>query len=272
VVEGSRLGVIEYIGVGDFEVEEVQLVGSRIEVATHRDQRVLVTADVRAILDAAVEVMGRLPEDVHGRVVIAVPRSFLSSGSAGARSVVQPAAPRPVAHEILHWWIGSELTADDAGWFQEGVTTYYAATICRRAGLWSRAQEEGCLADLAAEARFLSRTPARGLARLELRRSRRESNLLYARGAVVTAWLDRRLEARGETLDRFVRTVVFERRGPLDSRRLLEIFGELYGTELADQLGGYLFESRSIPDLDLPDATGRSGCAGLLPDDLSGER
>ena len=120
-----------------------------------------------------------------------------------------------------------------------------------------------------AEAVHLEAGDPAPLSALRLGSDAREVRLVYSKGAVVAAHLQRLLRGRGESLDELLRRVVTSRAIGLNSDELAGLARSLHGNAAADELESWVLEGRPAPELTLPPPTGLTDCAKLLPPELA---
>ncbi len=260
-LSAAEFEATDYLAVGPFHVLDVDVGDASVRVAVPEGETD-VAGMVRRLVRQAARVM-KTPVPRAGRMsVIVVPPRFMRGGSAGERSVVQPASPAVLAHEILHWWNSASLTKDEAAWFREGFSEYYGLKVARDAGLVSGAEALDCLADMAGEMRWLESVRPFALGDVSLAFDEPHARrLVYAKGALYAYLLDRRLAAVDRSLDEVLREIAAEERTGLGNGDLRGLFHRVYGGFADPSFDAYVFRGERLPDLGLPRGSGTSGCA-----------
>jgi hypothetical protein len=249
---------VEYIAIGPFETRVLSAGAAEVHLAT---PALVATRElpVEAIIAREMELLAAPFKRRGPFLATVVPDSFMHGGAAGDHSIVQSSAPMVLAHEVFHWWNDSTLTARDASWFREGLTEYYGIRVAREAGAWTADAEAACFADLAAEMRQIEEVAPRGLKEASLDPA--AARLVYAKGALFWMLIDERLRSSGRYLEEGVRRVVTSPREGLTTAELRTLFSSLYGGVVDGEFDLYVLGANRLPDLGLPPATGRSGCA-----------
>jgi predicted metalloprotease with PDZ domain len=258
VVPVSIAASVEYIAIGPFETRVVSAGAAEVRVAT---PALVATGDlpIEAIIAREMELLAAPFKRPGPFLATVVPDDFMHGGAAGDHSIVQSSAPVVLAHEVFHWWNDASLTALDASWFREGLTEYYGIRVAREAGAWTADAETACLADLDAEMRRIELTGPRSLKEASLDPA--ALRLVYAKGALFWLLVDQRLRASGRYLEEGVRRVVTSPREGLTTAELRTLFSSLYAGAVDEEFDRYVLGANRLPDLGLPTATGRSGCA-----------
>jgi hypothetical protein len=255
----AELGApVEYIALGPFESRAVSAGGAEVQVAT---PALVPTAPVpvERIIAREMELLNAPFKRPGPFLATVVPDAFMHGGAAGEHSIVQSSAAVVFAHEVFHWWNDAALTARDASWFREGLTEYFGIRVAREAGAWSLEAEAACLADLDAEMRRLERDAPKSLREASLDAA--DVRLVYAKGALFWMLVEQRLRSSGHYLEEAVRRVVTSSREGLTTADLRSLFSNLYGGAVDDEFDRYVLGANRLPDLGLPPATGRTGCA-----------
>jgi hypothetical protein len=249
---------VEYLAIGPFETRVVAAGGAQVQVAT---PALVATGafPVEAIIAREMDLLDAPFKRPGPFLATVVPDPFMHGGAAGDHSIVQSPAPVVLAHEVFHWWNDAALTARDASWFREGLTEYYGIRVAREAGGWTPETEMACFADLNAEMRRIEQDVPRSLVNASLDPG--GARLVYAKGALFWMLVDQRLRASGRFLEEAVRRVVTSPREGLTTAELRTLFSTLYGGAVDGEFDRYVLGANRLPDLELPAATGRSGCA-----------
>lgn len=262
VVPSDTKSPVEYFALGPFETRELSVGSEVIRVATPALAAVgpvpleSIVAREMELLDAPLKRKGPFLATV-------VPDDFMHGGAAGEHSIVQSPMPFVLAHEVFHWWNDGALTAPDASWFKEGLTQYYGIRVAREAGASTPEAETACYADLEAEMRLIEADAPRSL--VDASKDPRASRLVYSKGALFWMLADRRLRASGRFLEEGVRRVVTSPRRGLTTAELKSVFSAIYQGALDPEFDRYVLGANRLPDLGLPPATGRTGCAMIVP-------
>ncbi len=259
-------GMTEYLGIGPFDMTEVQIGATQYRLASMGAGSELVNK-LPALLEVEQQSAGTAPRDAELRhSIILAPRGFIQGGSAGRRSVVQSPNPVTLAHEIFHWWNHSGIAAPEARWFSEGFTEYFAVRAALASGLISEMYAQTCFADFNGEMRYLEREGAVSLADASRRYNEREGQrLVYAKGALLAYWMDGELRKDGREL-RAVLPIVFADPNRLhDNAALSGAFAVAFEGSMNEAFARYVEAANPLPDLGLPEATGKSGRTRLLP-------
>jgi hypothetical protein len=248
----------EYFALGPFETRTLTVGSAAVQVAT---PALVATGafPIEAIVSRELELLDAPFKRPGPFLATVVPDAFMHGGAAGDHTIVQSSAPHVLAHEVFHWWNDGTLTGRDAAWFREGLTEYYGIRIAREAGAWTTEAESNCLADLEAEMRRLEAAGPRGLRDASLDPAARR--LVYSKGALFWLLTDRQLHSVGRYLEEGVRRVVTSPRAGLTTEEIRTLFSSLYGGAVDDAFDRYVIGADRLPDLGLPAATGRSGCA-----------
>jgi metallo-beta-lactamase class B len=191
----------------------------------------------------------------------------MRGGAAGSRSIVQGPDAVTLAHEVFHWWAHAGLVRPEARWFGEGITNYYGIECASKTSLITEDDAMGCLADLAAEMRFLEQDGVRSLSSVsdEYARDGRARRIVYSKGTLFGLFLDRELAGRDRDLDEWTGNVLSQKRRDLTNADLRRLFEDVYGASAARSFDAFVTEATALPDLELGEATGHSGCARYLP-------
>ncbi len=258
----EEFAATDYVALGPFRTTQVHVGDSRIRVGTLDHAGTLPLETVVALVRRALGVV-RLPLPGSGILsAIVVPPDFMSGGAAGDRTVVQPAWPEVLAHEIFHWWNDAGLTGEDAAWFREGLSEYYGIRIARGMGAFSDERARACLADMAAEVELLDGATPVGLRDASLAfTDDRARRLVYAKGALFGLVLERYLETHGRSIDEAVRAILASGRSALGSADIEQVFRRVYGGLTDGLFRKFVQNGAALPELSLPPATGASGCA-----------
>ncbi len=131
--------------------------------------------------------------------------------------------------------------------------------MAREVGALTADAEAACLADLEAEMRRIEQGGARSLKDASLDSG--ATRLVYSKGALFWMLLDRRLRGAGHYLEDAVRRVVTSQREGLTTDELRTLFSSVYAGEVDGEFDRYVLGANPLPDLGLPPATGRTGCA-----------
>lgn len=264
-LSAAEFEATDYLAVGPFHVLDIDVGDASVRVAVPdgaTDGATGVGDMVRRLVRQASRVM-KAPVPRAGRMsVIVVPPRFMRGGSAGTRSVVQPASPAVLAHEIMHWWNSEALTKDEAAWFREGFSEYYGLKVARGAGLLAAPDVTDCLADMAGEMRWLESVRPFALGDVSLAFDEPHARrLVYTKGALYAHLLDQRLAAVDRSLDEVLREAAAEERTGLGNGDLRGMFHRVYGGFADPSFDAYVFRGERLPDLGLPRGSGTSGCA-----------
>lgn len=258
----------DYLAVGPFRVEAMNVRSIPFKVAVHHDADDVTPAELRDLLAVQLDWFGHLPypRGVH-RTVVVVPQGAIRGGAAGAYSIVQPPSWVVLAHEMAHWWNRGGKINGPSEWFHEGFTQYYGIRSAQAAGLITGDEAQDCFADLQGEMRYLETGGPVSLleASQEYDNDPRMRRLVYAKGAMLAYTLDDTLSRQDQALTTAVRAILHAR-APTGLGDVVRMFRELYGRETGDMLARFLLEPKALPEVPLGPADGSSGCARFLPD------
>lgn len=265
IPEGQR-GNVEYLGLGPFSVEEIVTGGATLRAAAVPGASEIAADGLRSLLETTTTAFGPLPRSGPHSVLV-VPPGFMNGGAAGARSVVQPASPEILAHELAHWWVHAGLADRESRWLTEGFVEYYGVALARRSGLLQPDDARACLADLQAEMRYLEADSTVSLLDASRRSATdsRASRLVYSKGALLAFQLETALGPGGRRLDEVMQVLVRHREGRLGFEGIARLFEDTYDRATRTLLETYVTGVRSLPELGLGEASGVSGCARFLP-------
>lgn len=77
--------------------------------------------------------------------------------------------------------------------------------------------------------------------------------------------MEKKLEEKGRDLDEAMKAVFESRRTHLRSQDLLELYHDVYAGLVDQILQALVLNDTALPELDLGQASGGSGCARYLP-------
>lgn len=258
VVPSDFAASVEYLAFGPLTTSDLAAGAATVRVASPVTLN-RPSFSIEAILQREIELVGAPLKRGGLFIATVVPHAFMHGGAAGERTIVQAPAADVLAHEVFHWWNSSRLTAADASWFREGLTEYYGIKIAREAGAWTDLQADACLADLNGEMRAIESAGSRALREASLDPA--ASRLVYAKGAIFWLSAERELHRTGRFLEEAVRRVVTSDREGLTTDDLRALFSGVYDGALDEMFQRFVIGADRLPDLELPRATGRSGCA-----------
>jgi len=259
-------GKTEYLGIGPFEVTETEIGATPYRIGAMGAGNELIEK-LPALIEFEQRIAGTSPRDANARhSIVLAPRGFIQGGSAGRLSVVQSPNAVTLAHEIFHWWNHSGIATPEARWFGEGFTEYFAIQAAVASGLISGAYAKLCFADLNGEMRFLERDGPVSLADASQRYSEREAQrLVYGKGALFAYWLDSELRKVDRELHEVLPVVFANPNRRHDNGALAEAFDLAFEGAMNDAFNMYVENANPLPDLGLPEATGKSGRTRFLP-------
>lgn len=267
-IPASEWGQVDYLGLGPFETLELPVGKDIVRIGVLGVDSEIDVDAVAGLLEFHRELAGSPPVDPGPRTVLLVPQKFMRGGAAGARSTVQIADAGVLAHELLHWWVHSDLTTAEAKWFTEGFTNYYGILAAQEVGLLSQDEVTECFADLNAEMRYLERDRPRSLQQVSegYTREARSRRLVYSKGTLFAELLERELRLQDRALSEFMRAVLTESRAGLNNKDLRETLANVYGNLADARFIANVIAGEALPDMGFGPATGRSGCARYLPE------
>jgi len=270
-VDPHALQLQGMIALGHFQVDEVQIAGTRLDLAVldapHRATRKGIRSWISAAVSAVADLYGRFPTE---RVLILVqpvparrpPVIFGSAMRAGGGHVhllmAAAAADEDLpgewvaVHEMTH--LGMPWTFDGDAWMQEGFVTYYQEVLRARAGFLTEQQAWQNIHEGFGRGRVSGGRRPLSIESREMGRSHNYHRVYWA-GAAIALLIDVELRRRSkgvQSLDEVMR--LFHSRfggtsGPHRGSDLLVAVDRLIGQSLCSVVAETCLRSRAFPDV-----------------------
>ncbi len=239
-----------YFGFGPFAVQDLTLDGTPLLLGVYEglpeERSVTLGRQVPVLFETMQKMVGFSPvsNSCYWSMTI-VPVESIHGGASGMGSLVVDDRVNIIAHEMFHWWNGSTIaTTPDANWLKEGFTTYYAAKSAYAAGVWT---EEEFLEETE---KFAYRLWENGIPRAVnlidasnelVRKNNRDAyEAVYSGGAFLAYHLDRRLQAKGSSLDALWLDL-YNLRKTVSSKDFMRVVEKAGGADLAGQVKDFLY-------------------------------